>query len=215
MIVTIFCCHKDLESVEKNVSRLSKASSMSTKQAAANATALKERMPSLRRMQEIERNQEELKRHQKELEWQKEQEQLQGEINAAEVLHQTLVADTTIPCNDTQSKNNSVLANTIQLNQPDNWNTKAVVSRANVMSPCVNIQPVPIWIVHAATNQASQPVSNEAMNLKASSGTTNDPVMTHSLNPSFPSFTPVSSPTQLVKHQTKKHITYENPKGYN
>lgn len=173
---------------------------MSSKQAAANAAALKEKMLSLRRKQEIERHQEELKQHQRELEWQKEQEQLQGEINAAEVLHQTLVADTTIPCNDTQPKNNPVLANTIQLNQPDNLNTNTVVSSADVMSPCVNIQPVP-KIVHAATTQAHQPVSNETMNLEASSGTTNDPVQTHPLDPSSPSFTPVSSPTQPVEHQ--------------
>ncbi|CAB4002481.1 Hypothetical predicted protein, partial [Paramuricea clavata] len=68
---------KTSNSVKSRMSRLSRASSVSSKQAAANAAALKEKMLSLKRKQNIERQQEELKHHQRELEWQVEQEQLQ------------------------------------------------------------------------------------------------------------------------------------------
>ncbi|CAB4045004.1 Hypothetical predicted protein, partial [Paramuricea clavata] len=60
---------KTSNSVKSRMSRLSRASSVS-KQAAANAAALKEKMLSLKRKQNIERQQEELKHHQRELEWQ-------------------------------------------------------------------------------------------------------------------------------------------------
>lgn len=81
---------------------LERASSTSSKQAVAKAAALKEKMLSLKRKQDLERQQEELKQHQRELESKMEQEYLQGEINAAEAIHQTLLGGTDPPCNDTQ-----------------------------------------------------------------------------------------------------------------
>ncbi|CAB3990870.1 Hypothetical predicted protein [Paramuricea clavata] len=74
---------KTSNSVKSRMSRLSRASSVSSKQAAANAAALKEKMLSLKRKQNIERQQEELKHHQRELEWQVEQEQLQDPTKPA------------------------------------------------------------------------------------------------------------------------------------
>jgi hypothetical protein len=68
---------KASNSVTSRMSILSRASYVSSKQAAANAAALKEKMLSLKRKQNIERQQEKLKHHQRELEWQVEQEQLQ------------------------------------------------------------------------------------------------------------------------------------------
>ena len=56
---------KASNSVTSRMSRLSRASYVSSKQAAANAAALKEKMLSLKRKQNIERQQEELKHHQR------------------------------------------------------------------------------------------------------------------------------------------------------
>jgi hypothetical protein len=81
---------------------------VSSKQAAANTAVLKEKMLSLERKQNIERQQEQLKHHQRELEWQVEQEQLQCAINAAEVLHQTLLGDTMLLSSNTQPTSNTL-----------------------------------------------------------------------------------------------------------
>ena len=115
---------KASNSVTSRMSRLSRASYVSSKQAAANAAALKEKMLSLKRKQIIERQQEELKHHQRELEhhqreleWQVEQEQLQGEINAAEVLHQTLLGDTMLLSSNTQPTSNTLHENTTEVSQ--------------------------------------------------------------------------------------------------
>jgi transcription-repair coupling factor (superfamily II helicase) len=122
---------KASNSVTSRMSRLSRASYVSSKQAAANAAALKEKMLSLKRKQIIERQQEELKHqqeelkhhqrelehHQRELEWQVEQEQLQGEINAAEVLHQTLLGDTMLLSSNTQPASNTLHENTTEVSQ--------------------------------------------------------------------------------------------------
>ena len=169
-------------------SKLSSVSSTSSKQAAANAAALKEKMLSLRRKQDIERQQEELKQHQRELEWRIEQEQLQGEINAAEVLHQTLAGEPTKPMNACTS--------TTQMNQPaGSMNTNDTVTSVKVKSPCIT-QPASNT-VHVTTTQTNQSVSYE--NSKIPSKTTKNPNQANPLNPNASTFALPSPPTQPVE----------------
>ena len=82
---------------KSSISKLFKVSSMSSRQAAANAAGLKQRMTSLIRQQELERKKEELQLVQRELERQGEQERLQGEIKAVVAIHDTLVDHPSIP----------------------------------------------------------------------------------------------------------------------
>jgi hypothetical protein len=165
---------KASNSVTSRMSRLSRASYVSSKQAAANAAALKEKMLSLKRKQNIERQQEELKHHQRELEWQVEQEQLQGEINAAEVLHQTLLGDTMLLSSNTQPTSNTLHENTTEVSQlptiTKDMNTGTSSDMTTPSNPTTPLNPT----------------------------TPSNP--TTPLDPTKPAFTPVNAYTQPVNH---------------
>lgn len=76
-------------------SRTSRSNAISNaKQAIIEATTLKEKMRSLQRRQEIDRRKDELKRQQRELQRLEEEEELRGELNAAEAIKGLLSKDT-------------------------------------------------------------------------------------------------------------------------
>jgi hypothetical protein len=185
---------KASNSVTSRMSRLSRASYVSSKQAAANAAALKEKMLSLKRKQIIERQQEELKHqqeelkhhqrelehHQRELEWQVEQEQLQGEINAAEVLHQTLLGDTMLLSSNTQPTSNTLHENTTEVSQlstiTKDMNTGTSSDMTNALNPTTPSNPTTPLNPTTPSNPTTP------------------------LDPTKPAFTPVNAHTQPVNH---------------
>ena len=111
------------------------------------------------------------------------------EINAAEVLHQTLAGKPTNTLNACTS--------TIQTNQPfGNMNINDV-NGVKVKSLCINTQPTSNT-VQVTTTQANQSASNE--NPKKPSEITNTPNKTSPLNPIATTFTALPPPTQPIEY---------------
>ena len=195
---------KTSNSVTSRMSRLSRASYVSSKQAAANAAALKEKMLSLKRKQNIERQQEELKHHQRELEWQVEQEQLQGEINAAEVLHQTLLGDTMLLSSNTQPTSNTLHENTTEVSQlptiTKDMNTGISSDMTNALNPTTPSNPTtPLNPTAPSTpTTPSNPITPSNPTTPSTPTTPSNP--TTPLDPTKPAFTPVNAHTQPVNH---------------
>ena len=203
---------KASNSVTSRMSRLSRASYVSSKQAAANAAALKEKMLSLKRKQIIERQQEELKHqqeelkhhqrelehHQRELEWQVEQEQLQGEINAAEVLHQTLLGDTMLLSSNTQPTSNTLHENTTEVSQlPTITKDMNTGTSSDMTTPSNPITPLNPTTPPSPTTPLN-PITPPNPTTPSTPTTPSSPTTT--LDSTKPAFTPVNAYTQPVNH---------------
>jgi hypothetical protein len=123
-------------------------------------------MLSLKRKQDLERQQEELKNHQRELERKLEQEHLQGEINAAEALHQTLLGGTISPCNDTPPAQPVMHENATEFREtvlPDQDNQESPGVPNNIANPPNPSTPKPLnpaspsFISNSPQKSESQP----------------------------------------------------------